>query len=88
MSFHIVVPQGTFGGWRKDLGRLRLGLLYHSLQCDQRWLVLVRWRRPKVGKDDLRFGYRTHGDATPKLDTYKDGGWHWPWKFRFTSGRG
>ena len=50
MSFHIVVPQGTFGGWRKDFGRLRLGLLYHSLQCDQRWLFLVRWRRPKVGR--------------------------------------
>jgi hypothetical protein len=87
MSFRIAVPNSVLGGWSKDFGRLRLGFLYHSLQCDQRWLFLVRWRRSAL-KNDLRFGYRTRGDATPNIMTYHDGGWHWPWKFRFTSGRG
>ena len=87
MGLTIVVPDSIFGGWGWQIGRLRIGLLYHSLQCDQRWLFLVRWYQP-IGVDDIRFGYRTRGDATPIYSTYKDGGWHWPWKFRFTSGRG
>jgi hypothetical protein len=49
--------------------------------------IPFRWHRPR-GVDDVRFGFRTRGESTPEFDTYKDAGWHWPWKFRFTSGRG
>ena len=87
MSISIRVPDSIFGGWSKDFGRLRLGFLYHSLQCDQRWLFLMRWQRPK-GIDDFRFGYRTRGDASPTTMTYQDAGWHWPWAFRSVAGRG
>ena len=87
MSFQIVVPDSIFGGWAWNIGPLRIGFLYHSLQCDQRWLFLLRWRMPK-GVDDLRFGYRTVGEATPSIMTHSDAGWHWSWKFRSTSGRG
>jgi hypothetical protein len=87
MSFQIVVPDSVFGGWCWNLGRLRVGFLYHSLQCDQRWLFLLRWRRPR-GVDDVRFGFRTRGDATPAFMTHEDAGWHWPWAFRSVAGRG
>jgi hypothetical protein len=86
MSFAIRVPASIFPGWKLEMGRFSVGLLYHSLQCDQVWIFFARWERPK-GKDDIRFGYRTRGDATPKIVTYQDGGWHWPWKYRFTCGR-
>ena len=86
MSISIRVPDSIFGGWAHNFGRLRVGFLYHSLQCDQRWLFLLRWRRGP-GIPDYRFGYRTRGDATPNLLTYRDAGWHWPWKFRSVCGR-
>jgi hypothetical protein len=87
MGLTIRVPDSIFSGWAWNTARFRVGLLYHSLQCDQRWIFLFRWHRPR-GVDDIRFGFRTRGEATPEFDTYKDAGWHWPWKFRFTSGRG
>jgi hypothetical protein len=51
----------------------------------QRWLFLVRYQ---PGKRPYRFGYRTMGDATPKIMTSKDAGWHWPWQDRSIAGRG
>ena len=74
-------PPSVWGGWYIHIGRLHLGLFAHTLQCDQRWVFLLRFRR-------RRFGYRTRGDASPQTMTYGDAGWHWPWKFRPTSGRG
>jgi hypothetical protein len=81
MGFQIVVPDSVNGGFYKQLGRWTFGIMAHSLQCDQVWVFLVRYRK-------VRFGYRTVGDATPRLMTYKDAGFHWPWKFRSVSGRG
>jgi hypothetical protein len=81
MGIRIVVPASVRGGFYKNLGDWTLGLMAHSLQCDQVWLFLIR-------RGNWRFGYRTRGDATPNIATYYNAGWHWPWKFRFTSGRG
>lgn len=77
-----LVPSGVFGGWRLKFGSVRLLLWYHSLQCDQRWIfALILGHR--------RIGFRTRGDATPKIATYKDGGFWWPWQTaRSFSGRG
>lgn len=67
-----------------------MGLYAHNLQCDRRWIFLIRfnWRTPEGKWSGMRFGYLTRGDATPDLMSYKDAGWHWPWKWRLTSGRG
>jgi hypothetical protein len=34
MGLSIRVPDSIFGGWSWDTARFRVGLLYHSLQCD------------------------------------------------------
>jgi hypothetical protein len=87
MAFRIVVPESIFGGWAFNLWALKIGILYHSLQSDQRWIFLIHWhsRRPNW---NWRFGYRTKGDAKPEYDSYNEWGWHWPWKYRLTAGRG
>ena len=51
---------------------IALALGYHSHQCDQRWWGI------RVGR--FRLAYRTRGDATPDIHTYRDGGWWWPWQ--------
>lgn len=80
-NFRIRVPDSVWGGWYWRRGKVSLGLLAHALQCGQRWIVLLR-----VGK--RRLGYRTHGDATPDMDTYDSAGFYWPWKRRtLPSGR-
>jgi hypothetical protein len=61
---------------RRNFG---LAILAHTGQCAQVWLFGIR-----IGHK--RFGYRTHGDATPRLLTYKDGGWWLPWQKRYGSG--
>lgn len=82
MAFEIVVPDSVSGGIYSRGGNWSFGLMAHSLQCDQVWIFLIRYGH-------FRFGYRTHGDATPKIMTYKDGGWHWPWQTnRTVAGRG
>lgn len=83
----IAVPKSIFGGfyWRSHKLTLTLGLLAHSLQCDQRWIFLVR---VQPGRVPYRFCYRTMGDAKPNFATAKDAGWHWPWQDRSVSGRG
>ena len=82
MRFNVVVPRSIFGGWRWKIGPLTVLFLYHSLQCDQRWLFAFI-----VGH--RRIAYRTHGDADESLLTYGDGGWWWPWQTSRTfSGRG
>lgn len=82
MAFEIKVTGGLFSGWRLKLGPIVILLAYHSLQCDQRWLfALIAGHR--------RFAYRTRGDATPKIMTFEDGGFWWPWQSSRTfSGRG
>jgi len=85
MSFRIVIPDSVTGGFYYNFKifsmRLAIGLMAHSLQCDQVWIFLLR-----IGKK--RIGYRTHGDASPNLLTYGDAGFHWPWQNRTVSGRG
>ena len=79
MAFAVAVPSSVFGGWRFKIGPLVLLLMYHSLQCDQRWVfALIVGHR--------RIGYRTRGDATASLATYWDGGWWWPWQSRRSFG--
>jgi hypothetical protein len=87
VSFEIVIPQSIWGGfyWRARSYSWAIGLMAHSLQCDQRWIFLLRYQ---PGRRSYRFGYRTMGDATPKLMTSKDAGWHWPWQDRSVAGRG
>lgn len=81
MSVRMVVPDSIFGGFYKSWNRISVGLLAHSLQCDQRWIFLISVK-------GRRFGYRTRGDATSKYLTYYDGGFHFPWQNRTVSGRG
>lgn len=81
MGVRIVVPKTVRGGLYFEFGRAKIGLLAHTLQCGQRWIFLLRWGRRRIG-------YRSRGDASPKLMTFGDAGWHWPWRFRPTSGRG
>lgn len=84
MGFEIVVPDSVFGGWYKRVGNWAFGLLAHTLQCNQRWLFLIRWNQYK-------FGYRTYGEATreSRFSARDDGGWHWPWQTnRWFAGRG
>jgi hypothetical protein len=72
--------------WDKGFGlylkrwNFGLAILAHTHQCAQVWIFGIRF-----GK--RRFGYRTHGDATPEIMTYKDGGWWFPWQNRYGSGR-
>lgn len=82
MAIRLRTPSSIFDGWYwvSQSGRFACGFLAHTLQCDQRWIFLLRWRR-RV------FGYRTHGDASPNLLTYEDAGWYWPWRLRICSGR-
>lgn len=82
MGVRIQVPDSVRGGFYRKLRWGAIGLMAHALQCDQRWLFLIRFGRWR------RFGYRTHGDASPHLMTYLDGGWHWPWQRRTVGGRG
>ena len=84
MGFETIVPPNIFGGWvfRFSLRGLRIGLLYHSLQCDQRWIFIL-------GTRQRRLAYRTLGDAKPHYAIVKDAGWWWPWQTSRTySGRG
>jgi len=87
MGFDIVIPDSVCGGWYWQSRNLTwtFGLMAHSLQCGQVWLFLVRFQ---PGRRPYRFGFRTMGDATPKLATSKDAGWHFPWQNRGLSGRG
>jgi hypothetical protein len=72
--------------WHKNIGiyikRRGFGFAFlaHTHQCAQVWIFGIR-----VGQH--RFGYRTHGDATPRIMTYKDGGWWFPWQKRYGAGR-
>lgn len=77
MGFEIVVPKSVNGGFYKRIGNWCFALMGHTLQCDQRWIFLIRWHH-------FMFGYRTMGDATPKLMTSKDAGWWWPWQTKRT----
>ena len=82
MNFKVAVPDSVWGGWywKSRKGYFALSLLGHTLQCDQRWVFMVR-----IGS--RRIGYRTHGDAAPNMLTYHDAGWYWPWQDRWGSGR-
>ena len=82
MGIQLVVPRNIWGGfyWKSFNSQISLGLFAHTLQCDQRWVFLIRIRKHA-------FGYRTRGDASPDIMTYYDAGWYWPWKSRFCSGR-
>ena len=80
MAVRLVVPENVKYSLYKRFKRGAIGLFAHTLQCDQRWIFLVRF-----GK--YRFGYRTRGDATKDLATYYDGGWHFG-KKRPIAGRG
>ena len=81
MGHRIVPPKSIKWSAYKQFGWGALGLFAHSLQCGQRWVFLVR-----VGR--RRFGYRTRGDANPRILTHEDAGWYLPWKHRVCSGRG
>ena len=81
MGARIQVPKSIFGGFYFKRRWGAIGLLAHSLQCDQRWIFLIR-----IGR--RRFGYRTMGDATPDLLSSTDAGWHFPWQNRPIGGRG
>jgi hypothetical protein len=85
MGFKILVPSSVWGGFYKRTNNWSFGFMAHSLQCGQRWLFLVRYQ---PSQRPYRFGYRTMGDATPKIMTAKDAGWYWPWQNRSLSGRG
>ena len=54
-----------------------VALGYHSQQCGQRWWGI------RIGK--CRLAYRTRGDASPKLATYEDAGFWWPWQAERTA---
>lgn len=76
MEISIRVPDSIFGGWQWNIGHLRINLMYHTLQCDRRWIFSIQsgWRR---------FGYLTAGEFADDV-----AGWHWPWgEYRFTAGR-
>ena len=81
MGVRVVVPDSVCGGFFYKFRFGVIGVWAHSFQCDQRWVFLIRL----FGR---RFGYRTHGDATPDISTYYDGGFHFPWQRRYVSGRG
>ena len=81
MGVKLIVPNSIWGGFYKKFKWGAFGFLAHSLQCDQRWLFLIR-----IGK--RRFGYRTMGDATPDILTSQDSGFHFPWQKKSISGRG
>lgn len=81
MGIRLVVPEGTNGGFYRKCKWSAIGLWAHSLQANQRWIVLLR-----LGKK--RLGYRTRGDASIDHLVWHDGGFHWPWQKRSVSGRG
>ncbi len=69
--------------WPKDkrhrpwwVPHLSLTFWNHSGQCDQHWVFKVELQR-------LSLGFKTRGDATPDLATYKDAGWHLRSRFGF-----
>ena len=80
MSIRLVVPNSVRGGFYRTSRNWAVGIWAHTLQCDQRWIFLVR-----IGRH--AFAYRTRGDATPQHSTYYCAGWYWPWNTRFGSGR-
>ena len=86
MGIRIVVPESVRGGVFKEVGNWTFGLMAHSLQSDQVWVFLISHYSPKK-RSSIRFGYRTKGEATPKYSSWFEWGWHWPWKYRLTSGR-
>lgn len=85
MGHEIAVPASVRGGFYRRTTNWAVGFMAHSLQCDQRWIFLLRYQ---PGRRPFRFGYRTIGDASPTTLTRKDAGWHWPWQNRSVSGRG
>jgi hypothetical protein len=80
MGVNIQIPEGLNAGFYHEFTWGAIGINAHTLQCNQRWLFLLRVGRKK-------FGYRTKGDATPNLLVYKDAGWYFPWKKKPCSGR-
>lgn len=73
-KFSIVIPSSIkIPGWcwSSSTDRWEIRILYHTLQCDQRWLFYIR-----IGR--RVFGYLTRGDVRPKLMRYSDRGWYFP----------
>lgn len=79
MAVRLVIPKSVRYSAYKEFKWGAIGIFAHTLQCGQRWILLLR-----VG--NYRFGYRTHGDATPDHSTYEEAGWHFG-KKRNLSGR-
>jgi hypothetical protein len=87
VGFEIVVPDSVRGGFYRRFGNWTFGLMAHSLQSDQVWVFLISCYLPEKRRS-IRFGYRTKGEAAPKYSSWFEWGWHWPWKYRLTAGRG
>lgn len=79
MAVRVVIPKSVTPGFYFRKKNFAVGIGAHTLQCDQRWVFLLR-----IG--NYRFGYRTKGDAKPEYATYEDAGWHFG-KKRPVSGR-
>ena len=70
MAIRHVPPKGIWMGFQFSIRGVRIALLHHTCQCDQRFSGIETRRKRKIG-------YQTYGDAKPEYDTYKSGGWYW-----------